>query len=238
MQKINRRTEMVELESMDDVTEEQFADYLAAEESGDYGDWGQGIVEYQCESCGAGMVIASDQLANYDALIRNWHAKTNDGDYFSKYVFEYLAFMALLKSRIAMGSRSERRAIQTLKRNNTIRQIYLDLPTKNTELRNALTSLIQELESKPLLNSSYDYDDPQVDIWWNSSGDDPETNSDKSKGSIHSPDDWVNIVEFWCAVRNNLFHGGKDPSIKRDQFLVEHAFKTLNPLMNALIHQL
>jgi len=237
MQKIDRRTAMVELESMDDVSEGQFADYLAAEESGDYGDWGQGMVEYQCKSCGVGMAIASDQLADYDALIRNWHTKTNDGDYFSKYVFEYLAFMALLKSHIAMSSGSERRAIQTLKRDDQIRKIYLDIFAKNTELQSVLPSLIKELEFRPLLNSSYDYDNAEIDVWWNSSGDHPNEDSDGKKGVIHSSDDWENIVEYWCAVRNNLFHGGKDPGIKRDQFLVEHAFRTLNPLMNALIPQ-
>lgn len=235
MQKIDRRTEMVELESMDDVSEGQFADYLAAEESGDYGDWAQGIVEYECKSCGESMAIASDHLADYGSLIRNWHAKASEGDYFSKYVFEYLAFMALLKSRIAIGSSSERRAIQVLKRNDQTKQIYLDILTKNTALQHVLSSLINELGSRPLHNSSYDFDNPEIDAWWNSSGDNPDANSDKKKGVIHSPDDWENVVEFWCAVRNNLFHGGKDPSIKRDQFLVEHAFKTLNPLMSSLI---
>ncbi len=39
------------------------------------------------------------------------------------------------------------------------------------------------------------------------------------------------MVEFWYAVRNNLFHGGKNPTIKRDCFLVEHAYRTLAVFM-------
>jgi len=220
---------------MDDVSEGQFADYLAAEESGDYGEWAQGVVEYHCNSCGAGMSMASDYLADYDSLIRNWHAKANDNDFFSKYVFEYLAFMAFLKSRIAIGSRKDREAIQILKRNNQAKQIYLDLLKKHADLHHVLVSLIQELKREPLHNSSRDYDNPEIDDWWNSSDNRPNMKSRKRKGVIHSPADWENLVEFWCAVRNNLFHGGKDPSIRRDQFLVEHAFRSLNPFMDALI---
>ena len=129
-QKIERRTEMVELESSDAVTDGQFADYLAAQESGDYGEWEQGIVEYQCRSCGTSLTLASDYLVDYDALIRNWHARTKHGDYFSKFIFEYLAFMAFLKNHIALGSISERGAIQALKRHGQAKQMYLDLVKK------------------------------------------------------------------------------------------------------------
>lgn len=64
MRKIDRRTELLELESADEVTEGRFADYIAAEESGDFGDWGQGIVEYQCQACGTSIAIANDYLAD------------------------------------------------------------------------------------------------------------------------------------------------------------------------------
>jgi hypothetical protein len=40
------------------------------------------------------------------------------------------------------------------------------------------------------------------------------------------------MIEFWYGVRNNLFHGGKNPDVKRDYFLVEHAFKTLSKFMD------
>lgn len=226
---------MVELESADDVTEGQFADYMAAEESGDYGEWGQGIVEYQCRACGTSVEITRDYLADYGALIRNWHARTKHGDYFTKFIFEYLAFMAFLKNQIAIGSTSEREAIQRLKQNDQAKRIYLELIKRGDDLQNVLSSLIKELKRQPLHNSSRDYDDPEIDGWWNTSGDKRDDMSKRNKGVIHSLRDWENIVEFWCGIRNNLFHGGKDPSIKRDQFLVEHAFKTLNAFMKIRI---
>jgi hypothetical protein len=49
---------------------------------------------------------------------------------------------------------------------------------------------------------------------------------------VRSLSDWGNMVEFWYSVRNNLFHGTKDPNIKRDCFLVEHAYRTLAIFMN------
>lgn len=235
MQKIDRRKEMVELESADDVTEGQFADYLAAQESGDFGEWAQGIVDYQCRSCGTSVALASDYLADYDALIRNWHAKTKDGDYFSKFIFEYLAFMAFLKSHIALGSISERAAIQALKKHSQAKQIYLDLVKKDSSLRSVVSSLVKELKRKPLHNSSRDYDNPEIDGWWNSPGDAPDTTSKRRKGVIHSSADWENMVEYWYGIRNNLFHAGKDPGVERDQFLVEHAFKTLNSFVKRVI---
>jgi len=237
MEKIDRRTEMVELESSEDVTEGQFADYLAAQESGDFGEWAQGVVEYLCHSCGVTVELASDHLADYDALIRNWHAKTKQGDYLSKYVFEYLAFMAFLKSYIAIGSATERAAIQTLKCNEQAKRKYLTLIGNDSELRKVLSSLIRELKREPLHNSSKDYDYPEIDNWWNSSGINPDLKSKRKKGAIHSLRDWGNIVEFWYGIRNNLFHGGKDPSVVHDQFLVEHAFKTLSQFVKILLNE-
>ena len=56
-------------------------------------------------------------------------------------------------------------------------------------------------------------------------------------GVLRSTDDWENIVEFWYGVRNNLFHGGKNPSIGRDIFLVKHAYETLKTFMDNEVNQ-
>lgn len=37
---------------------------------------------------------------DYKDLIKNWHNKASDEDYFSKFVFEYLAFIASLKTQL------------------------------------------------------------------------------------------------------------------------------------------
>ncbi len=50
MKEINRECRMDELD--DDATEGQMADYMAAELSGDYGDWGVVEITYKCGRCG------------------------------------------------------------------------------------------------------------------------------------------------------------------------------------------
>ena len=96
MNKVDRRTEMTGL--VDIATEGQMADYLAAELSGDHDAWGIGVVEYQCPNCSRIYQSISDELKSYDPLIASWHSKAKEGDFFSRFVFEYLGFVALLCS--------------------------------------------------------------------------------------------------------------------------------------------
>ena len=94
----------------------EFADYLAAELSGGWGAWNLGIVEYQCRKCGSLVELQSDALPNYMDLIGGWHKKAAEGgDYFSRFVFEYLAFIAHLRSNIFYSLTSDRGVIQSLK---------------------------------------------------------------------------------------------------------------------------
>ena len=235
MRKIDRREEMADLD--ENASDGQMADYFSAELSGDMGAWRMGIVEYECEKCGTTLEMIDDSLENYDALIIGWHDRAKRGDYFSKYIFEYLAFTAYLKSRVDLDSNADRTTIQKLKRDERLKKEYLDKIKNDTEfdLQGTWIALIEELERQPLYNSSRDYDYPEIDGWWNISGDSINEESKIEKGVIHSLDDWENMIEFWYGVRNNLFHGGKDPTLKRDLFLVEHAFKTLNAFMKIRI---
>jgi len=237
MLKVDRRLEMAELD--ENATEGQIADYFAAELSGDMGAWRMGIVEYKCGECGTTLEMIDDSLENYNALIIGWHNKAKRGDYFSKYIFEYLAFTAYLKSRVDLDSSTDRATIQKLKRDERLKKEYLDRIKNDTEfdLQGTWIALIEELERQPLHNSSRDYDYPEIDGWWNTSGGRIEE-SKIEEGVIHSLNDWENMIEFWYGVRNNLFHGGKDPNLKRDLFLVEHAFKTLNAFMKIRITEI
>jgi len=200
------------------------------------GAWGMGVVEYQCKGCGAAIDVISDDLPSYDVLIIGWHKKAvGSEDYFSKYVFEYLAFIAYIKSYVALDVNSDRRAIQKLKRDRALEGKYLGRIKEDDVLLKHWAALIDELKRQPLHNSSRDYDYPEIDEWWNTTGDRIDKKSKLRKGVIHSLSDWQNMVEFWYGTRNNLFHGGKDPNIKRDMFLVEHAFKTLNAFMTIVL---
>ena len=62
---------------------------------------------------------------NYNQLIKNWHNKAARKDYFSKFVFEYLAFIAYIKTQLFNDVESDRNAIQKLKQDQRIKNDYL-----------------------------------------------------------------------------------------------------------------
>ena len=128
-------------------------------------------------------------------------------------------------------------AIQKLKRDERLKKQYLNIINKDTKfgLKGTWKALIKELKREPLHNSSRDYDYPEIDKWWNISEDNINEEPKGKKGVIHSLKDWGNMVEFWYGVRNNLFHSGKDPTIKRDLFLVKHAFISLKAFMKIVM---
>jgi len=234
--KVDRRMEMADME--EDATEGQMADYSAAELSGDMGSWGMGIVEYVCNRCNTRLEVISEDLKDLDILIRRWHEKARMGDYFEKYVFEYLAFNVFLKVHVAISVSKDRDAIEALKMQHQLKQKYINLINSEHEslLKDAWQETIIELTRQPLRNSSRDYDHPEPGgLWTRSDGSRIEDN-ESQKGVVHSLNDWGNMVEFWYAVRNNLFHGGKDPTLRRDMFLVEHAFITLNAFMRMIMN--
>ncbi|WP_461545255.1 hypothetical protein [Sideroxydans sp.] len=222
----------------DDATDGQMADYLAADLSGDNGAWNIGIVEYQCLGCMKTIEVISDELKDYRALVIRWHQKAEEGDYFSRFVFEYLAFIAHIRNNIFIGATTDRRAIQLVKQNAKLEKAYLQAIMSEKPLRKQWQSVIEELARHPLYNTSKDLDFPELDVWWNSVGNNVDKENKSKKGIVNSLTDWGNMVEFWYSVRNNLFHGTKDPNIKRDCFLVEHAYRTLAIFMNNEIEAL
>lgn len=234
--KDDRRTELSELG--EDATDGQVADYFAAELSGDYAAWGIGVVEYSCPSCHRVYQIITDELTSYDPLVLNWHEKAKEGDYFSRFVFEYLAFIALLKNKLFIGAGSDREAIQALKQDTDREDAYVAAIAAHEPLRRLWQYVMAELGQAPLHNSSRDLDNPKIDAWWNSTGFEPKKDDKVPQGVVRSLSDWGNMVEFWHGVRNNLFHGGKNPAIRRDCFLVEYAYLTLAPFMENEISQM
>jgi len=64
---------------------------------------------------------------------------------------------------------------------------------------------------------------------------DRESHVCEEQGKIRNLEDWENMVEFWHSIRNNLFHGSKEPEDERDQLLVENGYKTLKALVEIFI---
>jgi len=176
---------------------------------------------------------------NWDQLIRNWHAKASEEDFFSKFVFEYLAFIAYMKRIKFSQANADRSAIQELKRSTEFRDAYLNLIHANNELRIAWDTIRQELNAARLGNVSGNSTQAEEIKWWNCSHDDlmQKTDAEKAKiaGVIHGLDDWENMIEYWYAIRNNLFHGAKNPQDGRDILLVENGYKTLRPLVELFL---
>lgn len=171
----------------------------------------------------------------YYSLIKNWHAKASEEDYFSKFMFEYLAFIAFLRTQWkdeneirtmkgGGGKVTDRDFIQAAKQDSQFIEFWHDLTLRSTKdkvLVKTLGLLVTFLKKEPLRSD---------ERWWNFVGFDvnrkPPTRS--RSGILNGVGDYENLVEFWCSVRNNLFHGDKNPSLKRDQELVRFAFLTLN----------
>ena len=103
------------------------------------------------------MIKHRDTKLDYAQLIKKWHTKANDEDYFSKFVFEYLAFIAYLKTKKYPSldprkSVTDRQAIQNFKRENEIRNDYIALIDESPVLTIAWLQLKNELDRSPLGN--------------------------------------------------------------------------------------
>ena len=125
MVKVDRFVEYTEPEY--ELSDGQTADLIAAQESGDMGEWDYGVIEYECKICGAKVQEVNDNVKNYDGLIHMWHEKAEQGDYFSRFIFEYIAFNAYVKSRKVLDRVNDRMAIQRVKRDSELKKKYLKI---------------------------------------------------------------------------------------------------------------
>ncbi|HED36838.1 MAG TPA: hypothetical protein ENI76_01120 [Ignavibacteria bacterium] len=105
---------------------------------------------------------------NIDNLIRNWHIKASDDDYFSKFIFEYLAFIAFLKKKKFTDTRLDREAIQKLKRDDETKREYFSELSSNSAATEAWNKIIKELNNVRLGNISRNGDGTEEIKWWNS----------------------------------------------------------------------
>ncbi len=178
---------------------------------------------------------------NYDELIKNWHAKAINEDFFSGFVFEYLAFIAFLRKRLFQDARDDRRAIQMLKRDEEIKDEYLRRIKADEHLTGAWNNIIAELVRAQLGNVRGNGNGIDEIEWWNCDKEElnQKTQEEKQKitGGIYDLEDWINMVEFIHSIRNNLFHGGKNPEDERDQLLVSNGLIVLRPFVDIFLER-
>lgn len=158
--------------------------------------------------------------------VADWHNRANEekDDYFVKFIFDYLAFVALICHN--NYRKSDRKLIQQLKRNNEkIKNNYYS----NVNI-NRINEIIEILKSDPITNDTNHHDK-----WWDCDLDNCPNHLSPTDGIIGSVDDFPNILEFIYRARNNLFHGQKGIDYRRDSLIVEYGFYLLNPLVDVLI---
>lgn len=157
-------------------------------------------------------------MMTYHELINQWFNRAiTEDDYFTKYIFLYIAFTAFLTQR--WGGVSDRDKINRVKEDVDAKEYYLRLIEEKEDLHDVLLRLVRELRRRPVRNITRPND----------------TNWQGRDGVLRDKRDWENLVEFWYRVRNNLFHGHKAPEFARDRRLVEYAYSTLMPFMRNFI---
>lgn len=180
---------------------------------------------------------------DYNQLIKNWHFKASEQDYFSKFVFEYLAFIAYLKTikyipEDPSKTFGDRVVIQKLKQDETIKTSYLRKVNEDRLLNVTWQELKAALDKAPLGNVSQTINAEEIQ-YWNCSHARKKQKTPEEKalacGVLHSLADWENMVEFWYSIRNNLFHGAKDPEVERDQMVVRIGYVTLSRFMEMFV---
>ena len=175
-----------------------------------------------------------------NSLIQKWHEKAkNQDDFFTKYVFEYLSFIAYVKTHSGLDKPNDRNCIQELKRNAIIRQRYIKLIDEDIDLKEDWIKIKAEFDRTRLGNASNNLNNVEECKWWNchQMNLDQSTEEEKIeiKGVINSLDNWSNMIEFWYIIRNNLFHGAKSPENKCDLFVMEYGYKTLSKFLDMML---
>lgn len=164
------------------------------------------------------MVEEDNKEVDYDKLIYSWYQRANFEDYFSKFVFMYLAFAAFLKKKKFPHCARDRDAIEELKKDKKIKEKFYNFYVNiNRQLYVRIEGLVRELKERPLRN---------------------ETDGQTRQVVIQSVEDWENIIEFIYTVRNNLFHGEKSPEDARDYFMVQYAYELISPIVSVCIREL
>lgn len=156
--------------------------------------------------------------------VNSWHERAqNEEDPFVKFIFDYLAFVAIINQKYS-NERRDRHKIQALKRDESIKSTYLSKIDKNI-----VKNIIKTLEIDPLTNVTIN------DRWWDCDLNSCPREMNPMNGKIQSVEDFKNMVEFIYRARNNLFHGKKGYEIDRDILIMEYGVDLICPLVDVLI---
>jgi len=138
------------------------------------------------------------------------HKKASEGDFTSRFNFEYLSFTSHLSNNLYLESVSIEESIQKLKNDKVLREEYVALISYHRLLKKVWNSLIKESQQNLI----------------------------DQKNAIQNLEDWENMVEFWYHTRKKLHNGKKVFRNNDNQSVVEEAYYTLSFFMENQIKKL
>ena len=173
-------------------------------------------------------------------LIKGRHYKAWDDDYFSKYSFQYLAFIAYVQ-RWKFNKSNDRKAIQALKNDEELKNAYIWLIKENNELIDSRNMIKEELDRNHLgiLNENNEVEEiNRRNCQWDNPNQKTDIEKEMESWVIHDLENRWNMIEFRYSIRNTLFHWWKNVNDARDKLLVERWYKTLRPLVGLFLENL
>jgi len=154
------------------------------------------------------------------AKVKRWRNLVKDGTcfdsnkckgkYFIKFALEYFAFNEILKNKY--NEHLDRGRINKFKNEFRDNDKWEKQVLKRAQ--NTINDLKKELDKKPLQNL---------------------TRNNHNIIEIKDSNDFDGIIEAVYIIRNNLFHGEKDPDEKRDKHLVGIGSKLLSVFNDYLL---
>lgn len=169
-------------------------------------------------------------MIDYKTLIIKWHKKAVvEDDPFSCFIFQYLAFIALISKYAYSSCSTDREVIDNLKRDSKIKSKYLESLVIG-DVEDAWDAISEELNTRPLGLGNLGNRDVRENSHW-------DVQNGNHSGVIRNTEDWANMVECVYSIRINLFHGSKNPDNKRDQLLITNGQLVLKPLVEILINE-
>lgn len=131
------------------------------------------------------------------------HKKASEGNFISRFNFEFLSFTSHLSNNLYLESVSIEESIQKLKNDKVLREEYMALISYHRLLKKVWNSLIEESQQNLI----------------------------DQKNAIQNLENWENMVEFWYHTRKKLHNGKKALRNNDNQSLVEEAYYTLSFFM-------
>ncbi|QDK41234.1 hypothetical protein DOM21_07140 [Bacteriovorax stolpii] len=150
------------------------------------------------------------ELMNHSSQIELLHKKASEGDFLSRFNYEYLSFIAHLNNNLYLESKTDVESIQKLKSDKILRAEYMAQISYHRLLKKVWNSVIEE----SLQELSY------------------------KQSGVQNLEDWENMIEFWYQTRKKSYDDEPALEYTEDKSAPEQAYFTLSFFMESQIKKL